>query len=154
MVMFQWIIIAVLSIAVFGEGLALALLTRRVRDLSWTRSELLRLRARLDGLEAPTHTRVDAPESSLPGGPLPMARRSESAPVSSRTLIAVPSLSRLPERPDANAYGLERRYGELWARADAGESTADLARDLDLPIGQIELILNLRRPLAEVRGPS
>ena len=42
--------------------------------------------------------------------------------------------------------GLQQRYAAIWDLADSGASPDVIARATGLPIGQIELILGLRRP--------
>ena len=146
-----WSSLILLGSMSLAQGLALVEISRRMRDLGGIRGELVRLRSRIDAMESRPVTRADHASPSFPNGPVRPNRRPE--PVASPTLIAIPSLSRLPERSESNTEGLGRRYGELWARADAGESAMEIARDLGIPIGQVELILNLRKP-ADVRSSS
>jgi hypothetical protein len=91
------------------------------------------------GVEAPGQ-RVDPAAATAVGGP---------------TLIAVPSLS----ASDANASTavaeeLGRRFGAIWALADAGETAEAIARTTGHPVGQVELILGLRRQLSQSSQPG
>lgn len=63
------------------------------------------------------------------------------------TLIAVPDLSARPvESAEAEVEAeLAQRFGAIWALADAGQSAEAIFRSTGLPIGQVELILGLRR---------
>lgn len=61
------------------------------------------------------------------------------------TLIAVPDLATMT-RPSAEAaLELVRRFGPIWDLADSGASAEAIARVTEQPIGQVELILGLRR---------
>ena len=59
-------------------------------------------------------------------------------------LIAVPNLATAHDRP-AMHNGLSQRYAAIWDLADNGSSPDVIARATGQPIGQIELILGLRR---------
>ena len=84
--------------------------------------------------------RADRGTPASPGGPL---------------LISVPSLAAPPTPAREAAAELESRFGDVWARADAGMPAEAIARETGHPIGQVELILGLRRrrPVAEA-GPD
>ncbi len=43
------------------------------------------------------------------------------------------------------SYGADASHQEVYELADGGLSAVDIARKLDKPTGQVELILNLRR---------
>lgn len=137
-----WICVGVLTALSVGEGIALLILAGRMRNLTGLRGDIVRLRSRVDELEDRPAARTDSQGSPLPGGPM-RAKRAEGGTIP--TLIEVPSLSRMPERQETGQGGLVERYGELWSRADAGESALEIARDLGLAVGQVELILNLRK---------
>jgi hypothetical protein len=79
--------------------------------------------------------RIDAAEASAVSGP---------------TLIAVPNLTAAAPTPAAPSVTLElgRRYGPIWDLADAGETPDAIARATGQPVGQVELILALRRQAA------
>jgi hypothetical protein len=64
------------------------------------------------------------------------------------TLIAVPNLATTPANDrDAAVNGLTQRYSAIWTLADQGASAEVIARATGQPIGQIELILGLRRQI-------
>jgi len=63
------------------------------------------------------------------------------------TLIAVPNLEAAQSDRDGTASGLKERYRALWALADSGAAPEVIARATGQPIGQIELILGLRRQI-------
>jgi hypothetical protein len=75
--------------------------------------------------------RVDPGEAAI-GGP---------------TLIAIPSLGAPASPSTETADELARRFGAVWALADAGLPTEAVARETGYPVGQVELILGLRRRL-------
>lgn len=83
----------------------------------------------------PTIRRIDPPQA-VPG-----------------PLIAVPSLATVGAEGRAReaSDSLARRFGAIWDLADSGHSPAEIARDQGQPIGQVELVLALRRP-ADARG--
>jgi hypothetical protein len=61
------------------------------------------------------------------------------------SMIAVPDLAALPDERDSASSPLSQRYAAIWALADQGASPEVIARATGQPIGQIELILGLRR---------
>jgi hypothetical protein len=66
-------------------------------------------------------------------------------------LIAVPNLEgEAPDR-DINVSALKERYAAIWALADSGSKPDIIARATGQPIGQIELILGLRRQIDGTR---
>jgi hypothetical protein len=71
--------------------------------------------------------------------------RAETAPAP--TLIAVPSLAAPPSEREASINGISHRYAAIWSLADSGASTDVIARATGQPIGQIEVILGLRRQI-------
>jgi hypothetical protein len=72
----------------------------------------------------------------------------QATAVAGPTLIAVPDLS-APASPAASAAAeLAGRFGAIWERAERGESADAIARATGQPIGQVELILGLRRQLS------
>jgi hypothetical protein len=92
---------------------------------------------------------------ALPGGPLgraPTLRVDPAQPsaITGPTLIAVPDLAApVPPSPPAEAGAeLASRFGAIWELADRGASAEAIARSTGHPIGQVELILGLRRQLA------
>jgi hypothetical protein len=68
------------------------------------------------------------------------------APVSTPvpTLIAVPDLS-AESKPVPSEFEPARRFEEICALADAGNTADAIARATGQPIGQVELVLGLRR---------
>jgi hypothetical protein len=62
-------------------------------------------------------------------------------------LIAVPDLSAPAAEPSATETELAARFGPIWSLADEGRAPEAIARESALPIGQVELILGLRRRL-------
>jgi hypothetical protein len=77
------------------------------------------------------------------------ADRAKPSAVGGPTLILVPSLAASdPDAPTAAAVELGQRFGAIWRLADAGEPLDAIARKTGQPIGQVELILGLRRQLA------
>jgi hypothetical protein len=83
------------------------------------------------------------------------ADRGKPSAVGGPTLIVVPSLAAaVPEAPTAAVAELGRRFGAIWALADSGESPEAIARTTGQPIGQVELILGLRRQLPLSSSPS
>jgi hypothetical protein len=61
------------------------------------------------------------------------------------SLISVPNLASNPEDRDSLSSSLGQRYAAIWDLADQGASPEVIARATGQPIGQIELILGLRR---------
>jgi hypothetical protein len=59
-------------------------------------------------------------------------------------LITVPKLTAIQDR-QAMIGGLSHRYAAIWELAEGGASADAIARATGQPIGQIELILGLRR---------
>jgi hypothetical protein len=74
--------------------------------------------------------------------------QAEGTAIAGPTLIAVPNLADAGSHEAAQeaAEALGRRYGPIWSLADAGVSAQAIARATGQSIGQVELILSLRRP--------
>jgi hypothetical protein len=85
----------------------------------------------------------------IPAGPRTNRRvdRTASSAVAGPTLITVPDLSSSPGEAALASAALGRRFGAIWALADSGASAEAIARGTGQPIGQVELILGLRRQL-------
>jgi hypothetical protein len=66
-------------------------------------------------------------------------------------LIAIPNLEGAPNDRDVSASGLKERYAAIWTLADTGAAPEVIARATGQPIGQIELILGLRRQIDGTR---
>jgi hypothetical protein len=97
----------------------------------------------------------DLPGGSHPGGPRAAAAIHRFDPpqptaVARPTLITVPDLAASRgAAPAAEASAeLARRYGAIWEMADRGLTCDAIARATGQPIGEIELVLGLRRPRA------
>jgi hypothetical protein len=135
----------------------------------WQRAALVEVEARLDALvgriarleareAAPRPVVVAAPAlASTPPAPRrePIRRTEPAAAtaVTGPTLIAVPNLaaaSLVGESGPADLVStdLGRRFGAIWELADAGVAADAIARATGQPIGQVELILGLKRQLA------
>lgn len=92
--------------------------------------------------------RMPKPVSS--GSPRPNWFRldpAEPSAVAGPTLISIPDLGAPPSEAATVATELGRRFGAVWALADSGASIPAIARATGHPIGQVELILGLRRQL-------
>lgn len=61
------------------------------------------------------------------------------------SLISVPNLAAGPDDRDASSNLLSQRYAAIWALSDQGATPEVIAKATGQPIGQIELILGLRR---------
>lgn len=73
--------------------------------------------------------------------------RAEGNAVPGPTLITVPNLAAAPDVNHATSEELGRRFGSIWSLADEGASADTIAQHTGQPIGQVELILGLRRQL-------
>jgi hypothetical protein len=146
-----------------------AILHRRTRGERQAEGRFLALEKQIRALQArlelyestgPAH-RANGQESASSGGhlarsgrlPSVVARqgppRVEYSPVlnpAEPRLISVPNLSATHDR-EATVSGLNQRYSAIWSLADTGASPDVIARATGQPIGQIELILGLRRQL-------
>jgi hypothetical protein len=88
---------------------------------------------------------------STPGGPIARRRAGRLSDaaldgINEPRLIAVPKLSAAPDR-QAMHNGISQRYAAIWELAESGSSPDTIARATGQPIGQIELILGLRRQM-------
>ena len=70
------------------------------------------------------------------------------------TLIAVPGLPPASPKDHDGADVLARRFASIWGLADSGAGPEAIARREGLPIGQVELILGLRREASRRAGVS
>ncbi len=110
----------------------------------------------------PGEPRRDRGEGSRPGpiappsgGPKAGRTAARSAPpAGGPTLISVPSLASpaASSSPSEAAAELDRRFGGVWALADSGAPAEAVARRTGYPVGQVELILGLRRQLLAAEG--
>ncbi len=108
------------------------------RDLAERQRALERLVAKL---EAPRGRRLLRPS---PG--LRWDRGQGGAEPAGPTLIAVPDMTSPPSKPSQVSADMGRRFGSIWALADRGSSSEEIAKATGQPVGQIELILGLRHP--------
>jgi hypothetical protein len=87
-----------------------------------------------------------APRSNARGNTRADGR--EATPGPPPTLIAVPSLAAAGMEDLSEATNaLERRFAAVWELADGGASPEAIAGATHYPVGQVELILGLRRRL-------
>ncbi|QDV33950.1 hypothetical protein [Tautonia plasticadhaerens] len=108
--------------------------------------------------DRPHHSSPSRPRSVGRGTPAP---GEDLTPAPAPTLIAVPDLSgagravgsQAEAAGRATASGdLARRFGRIWEMADEGGTADRIASATGHPIGQVELVLNLRRRLID--GPD
>jgi hypothetical protein len=168
----SWIVLTVaaafLLLGIAGSPLAWVAMHHRKSRLEhlmesrWNElaSELRRLEGRLAQAEEARHSangkRELTPAEIAPNGRahpnrpfLSSWRRSSEARVELNedepSLIAVPDLASVPDDRDPGSSPLSQRYAAIWTLADQGASPEVIARATGQPIGQIELILGLRR---------
>ena len=142
-----------------GRSLPLAEAVRLAEALAAQQRTLEALRARLGGGGALEP--VDPGVRPAPPGPSWLAEggtgltvrldRKGTGAGGGPMLIAVPDLTGPPAETTAAAE-LTRRFRAIWDLADAGASAGAIARGTGQPIGQVELILGLRRQLATAEG--
>lgn len=152
-------------VAFSGLGLTLAALALSAAGRRRLRAHQAEATRRLDALaervaalearDAPVA--APAPDRGRATAPTLRVDRVTPPPAASPTLIAVPDLSAHPAGPSgpgqAAATELGRRYAAIWEMADAGDRPEAIARATGQPVGQVELILGLKRPRASHRGP-
>ncbi len=159
---------AFLLLGIAGSPLAWVALQHRKSKLEnlmekrWTEltAELRRLESRLALAEEANHSakgkhELNSSENGTNGRAHPNRpfvtnwRRSPEPRIEPQeddtSLISVPNLAAGPEGRDVSANSLNQRYAAIWALADQGASPDVIARATGQPIGQIELILSLRR---------
>lgn len=73
------------------------------------------------------------------------ATREDSSPLRSASAEREALLKSLPNPTDSPPTDVDPRHAEIYALADAGRSTVDIASRLGRPSGEIELILALRQ---------
>jgi hypothetical protein len=153
-----WLALAVVLIVLVAvwrrlRALPLAETARLVEDLAKRQRELEALWNRMESARsasADVRESADAASTlkSVPGGTR-RVDRAESSAVAGPTLIAVPNLAAsATDGPASVSAELSRKFGTIWAQADAGASAEAIAQSTGQPIGQVELILGLRRQLA------
>jgi hypothetical protein len=111
------------------------------------------LTARRRALEALLERVASVEGSSVPVGAGDAAFRVDGARTlaAGPRLIAVPDLSASPSPASAELAG---RYAAVLDMADAGASAEAIAHATNQPVGQVELILGLRRRLAPPGAPE
>ena len=131
-------------------------ITRGIENLAERQRAVESLLTRLEAREAaraaptvaPPTSRGSTPSSRLSPIAPRRADRGETNAARGPTLIAVPHLAAPAHAPEGSAAAdLDRRFGAIWALADSGASADEIARSTGQPIGQVELILGLRRQL-------
>jgi hypothetical protein len=135
-------------------------IARGIENLAERQRAVESLLTRLEAREAARAAHASNKGSAPSSGPSPNAPRrvdrGETNAARGPTLIAVPHLP-APASEGSAAAELDRRFGAIWALADSGASADEIARNTGQPIGQVELILGLRRqvnaPLAEPPAP-
>ena len=155
-------ILATMGLPLVAQGVAWAWLYRRVQTLtnqnnarpveptSRADPSIRVLEAQLARLEAAIGAGPDARGRSTSLSPdakrLRRLDRRQVASADGPVLIAVPSLAAPPSATlmAAAAVEFDRRFGLIWALADAGNSLDEIARQTGYPVGQVELILGLR----------
>jgi hypothetical protein len=169
-----WLVVAVgagfllLGIAASPLGWV-ALLHRRSRadreaerGLQALNEQLRDLRTRVERCESGVRARREevavaemfpspgTPSSRRPGPPgkaaLVRVAGASHEGITEPKLIKVPRLASTQDR-QAMQGGLSQRYAAIWELAEGGASADSIARATGQPIGQIELILGLRRQL-------
>jgi hypothetical protein len=133
------------------------LMEKRWNELT---AELRRLEGRLALAEQASHSAKGKHEltpaengsngRTRPNRPfLSSLRRMPEARIESQdgdtSLISVPNLAAGPEDREALSNSLSLRYSAIWTLADQGATPEVIAKATGQPIGQIELILGLRR---------
>jgi hypothetical protein len=148
------VVLAIGSSAISMALAALALLLRRPASIE--ESEALQrqvddLSQRLKTLEART---VPGGIDKVQARAVPTLRRFDPASRAGRPLIAVPSMAANGSTTAATeaAAELGRRFAPIWDLADSGQAPSEIARATGQPIGQVELILGLRRPDGQGRA--
>jgi hypothetical protein len=150
---------------------ALAMSFRRRRDRAALGERLDALAARVGRMEA-SHSadRAGRGKEAASWGrsaegrndiaPPVRADRPIPEPLAGPTLISVPNLAAPAEGGASSeaAVALGRRFATIWERAESGDSAGAIARDTGYPVGQVELILGLKRrippPSATPEGPG
>jgi hypothetical protein len=131
-------------------------IARAIENLAERQRAVESLLTRLEQREAARAASAVAPPPGRGPSPAPgassnaprRADRGETNAARGPTLIAVPHLAAPAHAPEGSAAAdLDRRFGAIWALADSGASADEIARSTGQPIGQVELILGLRRQL-------
>lgn len=142
-------------------ALTLALATLALAAFLWRRDrlrreEVSRLSRALEELRE-SAARRDASVANEAAPPRAATVRNDTRALETPpgpVLIAVPDLVERTDHTGDLPEGFALRFGAIWALADAGESSAAIARATQLPIGQVDLILGLRRARAHAAEPD
>ncbi len=151
-------ILATVGAAFLAQSIVCALLFRRVRALTVRTTatdpgsgdldaKVRSIEARLARVEA--GMTVEGRGATTSNDPKRIRRldRRQVAPGDGPVLIAVPSLASTPSATSTEAAAeFDRRFGVIWALADSRTPLDEIARQTGHPVGQVELILGLRRP--------
>jgi hypothetical protein len=134
---------------------------RRFLELT---GQLRALQERLEQCESSYQTlKRNGAELPGPGAPRPRSFRpgrlgterveaATSVGQDEHKLIAIPNLASTASDREATLSSLTQRYAAIWTLADTGASPDVIARATGQPIGQIELILGLRRQIDGARS--
>lgn len=146
------VIVRRLQSAPFAEA------ARLVEELAGLQRQLESSIARMEALQASWDTRKQTAELKLVderSRPIRRVDNGDGGAVAGPTLIAIPNMS-APQsaRPAKASAELGQRFGAIWELADAGIAAEGIARKTGQPIGQVELILNLRRQMTGAGGLS
>jgi hypothetical protein len=168
----SWFVLTVaaafLLLGVAGSPLAWVALHHRKSKLEklmeerWNAvtAELHRLEGRLALAEGASRSangkrELGSSQNGTKGGSLPsrpflssLRRSAASGPVTQEddtSLISVPNLASSADDRRPSSSPLDQRYAAIWSLADQGASPEVIAKATGHPIGQIELILSLRR---------
>lgn len=108
----------------------------------------------IERLERAGRIRPEAPARTHPLGPQYRADAPQPSAVTGPTLIAVPDLNAptTPQMPSDAAAELAQRFGAVWDLAQKGHPAEAIARATGQPIGQVDLVLGLRRQLHAAEG--
>lgn len=152
---FEVLVTTLMLVLAAGLGVALWVCRRLRNTLESVEGRLDVLSERLRPLGS---SHVDADAGPV-GPPSPRAARrvdrGAPEPSAGPTLIAVPNLAVTvgpAASPDVSAE-LGRRFATVWDRAGQGVDAKAIARETGQPVGQVELILGLRRQAVAV-GPA
>ncbi len=147
----SWVVL-VAAAAMFLLGIACSPLAwaaqrqRRSRFEEHMLGRLAVLARRLEELESRL-----TPSSSSPPRSDESRKRLAAKGDEPSLLIAIPSLDAPSVDRRAVAEGLAERYAAVWRLAESGKSPEAISRETQTPIGQIELILGLKRSLQSTR---
>jgi hypothetical protein len=136
-----------------GQWLEIAAQVRAIEE-RLSRSDAMwqaRNRNGESGTSPAMHSSRPGNSRSLGGARQEHPPASGADPLLEPALIAVPSLAGVPNEREASVAGLTERFAAIWTLADQGGSPETIARATGQPIGQIDLILGLRRQIVGSR---